>query len=73
MSPNKQNSFQKEIKESVKILRREDRTDEVAQLIRELNNFSKFYPTYEETSLQVGNMSNIPQYEEFKDLVVAFK
>ena len=71
--PNKQNSFQKEIKESVKILRREERTDEIAQLIRELNNFSKFYPTYEESSLQVGNMSNIPQYEEFKDLVVALK
>ena len=50
-------------------MRREERTDEIAQLIRELNNYSKFYPTYEESSLQVGNMSNIPQYEEFKDLV----
>ena len=54
----------------MKVLRREERTDEIAQLIRELNNYSKYYPTYEESSLQVGNMSNIPQYEEFKDLVL---
>ena len=54
----------------MKVLRREERTDEIAQLIRELNNYLKFYPTYEESSLQVGNMSNIPQYEEFKDLVL---
>ena len=54
----------------MKVLRREERTDEIAQLIRELNNYSKYYPTYEESSLQVGNMSNIPQYEIFKDLVL---
>ena len=66
------NLIQKGIKESVQILRREERTDEIAQLIRELNNYSKFYPTYEESSLQVGNMSNIPQYEEFKDLVAMY-
>ena len=69
MNFNSTNLIQKGIKESVQILRREERTDEIAQLIRELNNYSKFYPTYEESSLQVGNMSNIPQYEEFKDLV----
>ena len=69
---NSTNLIQKGIKESVQILRREERTDEIAQLIRELNNYSKFYPTYEESSLQVGNMSNIPQYEEFKDLVAMY-
>ena len=64
--------IQKEIKDSLKFLRREERTDEVNQLIRELNNYSKYYPVYEETELQVGNISNIPQYKEFKELIIKF-
>lgn len=63
----------KEIKDSIKLLRREDRTDEIAQLMRELNNYLKLYPTYEENSLQVGNMSNIPQYKEFKSTLEEFE